>query len=106
MAQSSFLVTKVCIPPSRPVAVARPHLTATLEREVVRHRLTVVLAPAGYGKSSLLAEWARSSSFAVAWLSLEEDDNDLERFLRYLVAAWREVQPEVAESAVGLLLGA
>ncbi|MBE7549659.1 MAG: hypothetical protein HS126_01095 [Anaerolineales bacterium] len=65
----------------------------------------MISAPAGYGKTTLLAEWAHSSRFPITWLSTSEEDNDLERFLRYLLAAWEKVQPGVRESPLGLLLG-
>jgi LuxR family transcriptional regulator, maltose regulon positive regulatory protein len=104
MPKVSLLVTKLRIPPQPQWAIARVHLRELLEAEVPRHNLTAVTAPAGYGKTTLLAEWARNSRLPVAWLSLAEEDNDLERFLRYLLAAWKEVQPEVAESRFGLLL--
>ena len=64
------------------------------------------LAPAGYGKTTLLAQWAHTSSFRVAWLSLDEEDNDPDRFFRYLLAAWETVHPGIRESPLGLLLGA
>lgn len=102
----SLLVTKTRIPPRPRRATPRAHLRDTLEQEVPYHKVTVVAAPAGYGKTTLLADWARSSHFPVAWLSVGEEDNDLERFLRYLLAAWEEVQPGVRESPLGLLLGA
>lgn len=69
------------------------------------YKLTLVSAPAGYGKTTLLAQWAQASRLPVAWLSLDEQDNDLERFFRYLLAAWEEVQPGLRESELGLLLG-
>ena len=49
----------------------------------------------------MLAQWAHSSRFSVAWLSISEEDNDLERFLRYLLTAWEEVQPAIREESIG-----
>ena len=80
---------------STPSSAASPH-----------YKLILISAPAGYGKTTLLAQWAQASRFPVAWLSLGEEDNDLERFFRYLLAAWENVQPGVRESPLGLLLGA
>lgn len=68
------------------------------------YKLTLVTAPAGYGKTTLLAQWAQASRHPVAWLSLDEEDNDAERFFRYLLAAWEKVQPGLLESELGLLL--
>jgi LuxR family transcriptional regulator, maltose regulon positive regulatory protein len=105
MPDVSILVTKVRIPPPSPHLIARQQLVSRLEREVPRRRLIAVAAPAGYGKTTLLAEWARKSAIAVAWLSLSDRDNDREQFLRYLLAAWAEVVPGIAESPLGFLLG-
>jgi LuxR family maltose regulon positive regulatory protein len=68
------------------------------------HKLVVVSAPAGYGKTTCLTQWAGSSSFPIAWLSLGPEDNDFGRFFRYLLAAWEVVQPDVVESPLGALL--
>jgi ATP/maltotriose-dependent transcriptional regulator MalT len=64
----------------------------------------VVASPAGYGKTTLLADWARSADIPVAWVSLSEDDNDPDRFLRYLLSGWESAAPGVATSPFGLLL--
>ena len=66
-------------------------------------RLTLVSAPAGYGKTTLLAEWARTRGEEVAWLSLDEGDNDVTRFLAYLLAAIQRRVPEIGEGAMALL---
>lgn len=84
----------------------RDRLVDALERRIVDYKLILLSAPAGYGKTTLLAQWADASRFPVAWLSVSEEDNDLERFLRYLFAAWAEVQPSLNESPLGLRLGA
>lgn len=101
-----LLTTKLRIPPQPDRSILRERLTNALERAISRRKLTLIAAPAGYGKTTLLAQWAHSSRVPVAWLSLGEEDNDLERFLRYLLAAWEEAQPGVMESPPGLLLGA
>ena len=105
MASPSLLATKLRIPPQPQWTVARVALLETLEEKVPLHRLTLVTAPAGYGKTTLASEWAQQSVLPVAWLSLGEGENHLERFLRYLFAAWKEVDPGVAESTLGVLLG-
>jgi LuxR family transcriptional regulator, maltose regulon positive regulatory protein len=85
------LATNLQIPlPPRHV-VDRDRLVDTLERAVSGYKLTLLSAPAGYGKTTLLSHWARASRLPVVWLSLAEEDNDLERFLRYLLAAWQRV---------------
>jgi LuxR family maltose regulon positive regulatory protein len=99
-----LLATKLRIPPPSQRAVRRIRLIDALERDIPHYKLSLISAPAGYGKTTLLAQWAQASRFAIAWLSLNEEDNDLDRFLRYLLAAWEKVQPGVRESSLGLLL--
>lgn len=100
-----LLSTKLRIPPQPQHAVRRVRLIDSLERGILHYKLVLISAPAGYGKTTLLSQWANSSRFSVAWLSLGEEDNDVERFFRYLLTAWEEVQPGVRESPLGLLLG-
>jgi LuxR family transcriptional regulator, maltose regulon positive regulatory protein len=81
--------TKLRPSQSRPKLVARPRLLERLAPEAGR-RLTLVSAPAGFGKTTLLVKWARDQAHKgrpVAWLSLDDDDNDPARFLAYLAAA-------------------
>lgn len=89
---TDLLATKLRIPPEPHHQLSRAALVGALERDVPRHRVTSVSAPAGYGKTTLLAQWARISRAPVAWVSLSEDDNDLERLLRSLVVAWTAVR--------------
>ncbi|CAN5886430.1 LuxR C-terminal-related transcriptional regulator [soil metagenome] len=103
---SSLLATKFRVPPPQPNTLPRQRLLDALDQHVPNHRLTVVSAPAGYGKTTLLSQWVHGAgSHSVAWLTLGSEDNDLDRFLRYLVSAWNAVQPGVLDSPVGLLLG-
>ncbi|HSM55591.1 MAG TPA: LuxR C-terminal-related transcriptional regulator [Candidatus Sulfomarinibacteraceae bacterium] len=100
------MATKLQIPPRPSHILPRARLVGSLESALLDHKLILITAPAGYGKTTLLAQWARSSRLPVAWLALEEADNDPERFMRYLLGAWETVQPEVMESPLGTLLGA
>jgi LuxR family maltose regulon positive regulatory protein len=63
--------------------------------EVERKALTIISAPAGFGKTTLLAEWIAQSSLPVAWLSLDKGDNDPYRFLAYLIAALESIHEDV-----------
>jgi LuxR family maltose regulon positive regulatory protein len=101
-----LLATKLRIPPPPQHIVRRARLIDALEDSIPRFKLILMAAPAGYGKTTLLADWAHASQYLVAWLLVSEEDNDLTRFLRYLLAGWEKVQPEVRESSLGLLLGA
>lgn len=100
----SLLAIKTQIPLPPPQLVARIGLIDDLEREIPYYKLTLVSAPAGYGKSTLLTQWAHSSRLCVAWFSLSEEDNEFARFFRYLLAAWKNVQPDVMESPLATLL--
>src|SRR5512142_2792082 len=91
----SYLATKNFIPPKRAPMVSRPRLLARLA-DGVKFPLTIVSGPAGFGKTTLLSEWANSlhrAEFSVAWLSLDTDDNDPAHFLLYLIYALRSVVP-------------
>ena len=103
---SLLLATKLRIPPQPHHVVRRSRLIDALEYGVAQYKLTALAAPAGYGKTTLLSQWAHASHFSIAWLSISEEDNDLERFFRYLLTAWEAVQPGIKESRLGLLLGA
>ena len=81
-----LLTTKLYIPPSRPELVSRPRLIKRLN-ESLHCKLTLVSAPAGFGKTTLVSEWVASCQQPTAWLSLDEGDSDITRFMLYLVAA-------------------
>ncbi len=89
-----LLRTKLDIPPARGPLVARPRLLARLNDRLER-KLTLVSAPAGFGKTTLLSAWARELEHPVAWLSLDAGDNDPARFLAYLIAALQQVGPAI-----------
>jgi LuxR family maltose regulon positive regulatory protein len=86
-----LLTTKLYVPPTRPRLVSRPRLIELLNAGLHR-KLTLVSAPAGFGKTTLLSEWVAQCDRPVAWLSLDEGDNDVARFLAYLVAALRTIE--------------
>jgi LuxR family maltose regulon positive regulatory protein len=97
------LETKLTPPRLRSEHVPRRVLLATLRAGGAR-KLTLVAAPPGFGKSTLLAEWAAARPRpAVAWLSLDEHDNDPARFFTYVAAALRRVEPELGERALTAL---
>src|SRR5512140_2374181 len=90
-----ILVTKLYIPPTRTGVVPRAHLIERLNEGLVKGRkLTLISAPAGFGKTTLVSEWVADCGRPVAWLSLDEEDNDPTRFLIYLIAALRTLTPE------------
>ena len=102
-----MLRTKVHIPPLRSNLVIRSRLIEQLDQAVQPGvKLTLVSAPAGYGKTTFVLQWARACRSSVGWLSLEKADNDFERFFRYIALALEAVEPEVMETPFGILLGA
>lgn len=102
--ESYLLATKLRIPPQTHQLVERTRLFEALEHGIPGYKLVLLSAPAGYGKTTLLTQWAHASRFPVAWLSLGAEDSDVDRFLRYLLAAWEQAQPSLSESSLGLLL--
>jgi len=99
-----ILATKLYIPPPRPKMVPRCRLIERLNEGLSSgHKLTLISAPAGFGKTTLLSEWIASCGQAVAWLSLDERDNDPARFLTYLIAALQTIVANLGEGVLGML---
>ena len=103
-----LLSTKLYFPPDTKKHVPRQRLIERLnaglwEAHGFERRLTLVSAPAGYGKTTLVTQWLRSTNYPCAWLSLDENDNDPKRFLEYLVAALTQIDPSIGDCAQGLL---
>ena len=98
-----LLATKLHVPRPRPDFVPRPRLADRLDEGLGRG-LVLVCAPAGYGKTVLLADWARRGQRPVGWLSLDGGDNDPARFWRHAVAALDRAVPGIGES-LGAPLG-
>ena len=117
----TLLRTKLFIPPLRPKLVSRPRLIERLNEGLhLGHKLSLISAPAGFGKSTLATEWLTNSEEnlngtgqirnpkspirnQVAWLSLDEGDNDPARFLTYLVAALQTIAPDIGEGVPAML---
>jgi LuxR family maltose regulon positive regulatory protein len=98
------LATKLYIPPSRRRIVVRPRLVERLNEGLAAgHRLTLVSAPAGFGKTTLIGEWVAACGRPAAWLSLDEGDSDPSRFLIYLIAALQTVAPGIGEGVLTVL---
>jgi LuxR family transcriptional regulator, maltose regulon positive regulatory protein len=100
-----LLDTKLYVPRSRRGLVPRPRLSERLDRGAAS-KLMLVSAPAGFGKTTLLAEWltaATADGWSSAWLSLDQRDNDPALFWTYLVAALRKAEPGVGRGVLSLL---
>ncbi len=101
---ASLLSTKLYRPQPRANIVARTRLTDKLQDAMRRPGgFTLISAPAGFGKTSLLSEFIARSARPAAWLTLDESDNDPIRFWSYLLEACRTVEPHIGESALALL---
>lgn len=99
---TSVLATKLYIPPPRTKVVLRPRLVDRLT-EGLQGKLTLISAPAGFGKTTLVSEWIEVNDRPTAWLSLDEGDNDLTRFLTYFVAALQTIAPSIGDGILGAL---
>ena len=97
-----ILATKLYIPPRGPKYVLRPRLIERLN-EGLHRKLTVIAAPAGFGKTTLVSEWVAGCGRPVAWLSLDEGDQDLARFLSYLVASLQNIAPKIGAGVLAAL---
>ncbi len=99
-----ILATKLYIPPPRPGIVLRPRLIDRLNEGLVRScKLTLISASAGFGKTTLISEWVASCGRPIAWLSLDEEDNDSVRFISYLIAAFQTIKAGIGESLLAAL---
>ena len=100
----SLLATKLHLPLLRPQRVARPRLIQRLDDGLrLERRLTLISAPAGFGKTTLLSEWVQHRHTRVAWLSLDAGDNDLPLFLSYVIAAIETLHPGAVDDSLALL---
>jgi LuxR family maltose regulon positive regulatory protein len=107
-----LLKTKFYIPPVRPGLVSRTHLVERLDEGLrLGCKLTLLSAPAGFGKTTLLSEWIAGCGriepkVRVAWVSLDEGDNDVVRFWSYAIAALQTLEPAIGQTALGALQAA
>src|SRR5260221_4066707 len=97
-----ILATKLYIPPLRPNVVIRPRLLERLN-EGLHRNLTLISAPAGFGKTTLVSEWVVGCQRPTAWLSLDEGVIDPTRFLTDLFAALQTIAATIGEGVSGVL---
>lgn len=97
--ETSLLTTKLNIPPIRPHLVTRPHLINQLQ-EGLHYDLVLISAPAGFGKTTLLSEWANRNKPKIhtTWFSIDKEDNDPTRFWDYFITSLRTFQPDFGEN--------
>lgn len=94
--------TKLYIPALRSRTVIRQRLTERLNKGMYR-KLTLISAPAGYGKTTLVSEWLAGCKRPAAWLSLEPGDSELTRFLTYMIAALQTIEGNIGEGVLSVL---
>jgi LuxR family transcriptional regulator, maltose regulon positive regulatory protein len=99
-----ILAAKLYVPPPRPRVVSRPRLIERLNESLQRAPgITLISAPAGFGKTTLVSDWLTDCKRPVAWLSLDEGDHDPARFLAYLIAAVQTIVPKIGEGLLAAL---
>ena len=93
-----LLTTKLYIPTvqRRERVVPRPRLIERVNAGL-NGKLTLISAPAGFGKTTLVSEWVAGCERPAAWLSLDEGDNDLARFLAYLIGALQTIEGDIGQ---------
>src|SRR5512139_4049665 len=96
-----LLATKISVPRLPGEYVHRLRLTRRIDQGV-KSPLTLLTAPAGFGKTNLLIEWTRETTLPVAWLTIDSDDNDTNRFIRYAIGALQTLVPGFGEEALAL----
>ena len=97
-----ILRTKLFVPGTRANLVPRPRLVERLNSGL-ENKLTLISAPAGFGKTTLLSEWIPKSPRRVTWLSLDEGDNDPAQFWTYFIASLQGLHPDLGASALALI---
>ena len=102
--QKTLLSTKLSIPPPRQALVNRSRLMSVMSN-AMGHRLTLVSAPPGYGKTTLVSSWLGNTDLPFTWLSLDDGDNDPIRFLEYFLTALQKVVPAIRLDLLDLLQG-
>jgi LuxR family maltose regulon positive regulatory protein len=100
----NLLTTKLYIPPPRPDLVPRPRLIQRLEEGLsLGHKLTLISAPAGSGKTTLVTDWICRGARQIAWISLDEGENDPVQFLTYLIAALQQIDHNIGQTVLKIL---
>ena len=99
-----LLMTKVSLPKLRHVFVPRKKVLRQLSDGVRNgHLLTLVSAPAGYGKTTTIRMWVEEAGYPVAWVTLEKSDNDLKQFLTYFLTALGQAEDDLGQAVLEVI---
>ncbi|MGM0508985.1 MAG: LuxR C-terminal-related transcriptional regulator [Fusobacteriota bacterium] len=99
---NSLLMTKLNIPKNNKEIISRPRLQKKLDK-IIKTKLTIVSAPAGYGKTSMISNWLENFDFKKVWISLDKKDNDPVIFLNYFITALKSLNSDIGKSIEGLI---
>jgi LuxR family maltose regulon positive regulatory protein len=101
---TSLITTKIVVPPARPHMVVRQRLLEVME-DATSRPLTLISAPAGFGKTTLITSWLyeTGNESRTAWLSLDQDDSDPVHFAYYMIATLQGIEPRVGRAPISLL---
>jgi len=99
---TQLLSTKLFVPPFRQQIISRPRLTEQLD-QAADYKLTLISAPAGFGKTTLLSEWIHYHNMLIAWFSIDKTDNDPAQFLSYTITALQKIDNNIGKSVIPLL---
>ena len=100
--QLTPLRTKLCVPPLRPNWISRPRLDRRMD-EGFERKLTLISAPAGFGKSTLVIDWVHSRKVPAVWFSVDKSDNDPEHFLTYIILGLQSLDDGTGKAALTML---
>ena len=96
------LRTKLYVPPLQSTWISRPRLLHRLD-EGFKRKFTLISAPAGFGKTTLLVEWIHQKKIPAAWFSIDQKDNDAAHFLTYVIAGLQTLEADIGKAALTLL---
>ncbi|MCD6400357.1 MAG: hypothetical protein J7L73_00360 [Anaerolineales bacterium] len=102
MVPDTILKTKLFIPPLREGNISRRRLIELVNKNI-KEKVLLVSAPAGYGKTTLLAEWVTQTKFPVAWLSLDATENNPISFLTYIISSVQSNYEDLGNAVLGVL---
>ena len=97
-----ILATKLNLPILRENCIQRPRLLSKLNK-IIEHKVTSIIAPAGFGKTTLIRAWIERSEQQIAWISLDIHDNNLSRYTSHLIQALRTIHPAIGEKTLSIL---